>query len=43
MEDLLGMDGEPKLDDTDSRPLLLSLVGSYLKDEVNWRVAGTEI
>lgn len=38
LEDILGLDGESKRENPDSRPLLLTLVESFLKDEVCWRV-----
>lgn len=38
LEDILGLDGKSKRENPDSRPLLLTLVESFLKDEVCWRV-----
>lgn len=38
LEDILGLDGESKRENPDSRPLLLTLVESFLKDEVCGRV-----
>lgn len=38
LEDILGLDGESSQENPDSRPLLLTLVESFLKDEVCWRV-----